>query len=612
MFEEMAIGVKIALTGNPTQELDKFTRAVKKAYEGADLLSKSLKLVNEQFLKSTEILAKLNPSLKEFNDVLGLSSKSTKGLNASFSGLNRRLDGMSERMTAITRKASMLAEGLEGVTAATGMASMAASAGFGAAGFAAGKSGGHSGGGHFGGIGFTGGAIALGAGLMMAHAGYDASKEYQQVLSQIMLQNIPGSSANQFNQFINSQNIAGVSKLDLLQKLQDALVITKDVPAAEGLAPFLAQIGYANKALYGGTAQELSENQFRAMVKSAELLTGSMDSKVLIPVIDEQVKLLSATSGQVTPEQIQQVLTKSRGFLKNSDPKILYQLEPLIQEVGSGSKVGTGIYTFFAHMLAGRVTTAAAKQLEKYGIVDPNAVEYTTTGRIKRIQPGGIKHTDMMKKNFIDWYDNFFLKQLAAHGVTNIDDIEKVNSTIYTNTDLFLVNLLAQQQAKIAKTAALNAHAAGTAQMLKQVPAQTASEQALAASFYAFKKSLGDLTSGPVIDGMNHLTIFLNQITKALNYIGSFNTGNHPLLSKISNLFDSSSDSVFNKQPSQPEKHQASSTSQPIVINVDGRTLMQTVLPHLNQNMYHAQVQQSNSFMPGMTPISPNTGIPYR
>lgn len=63
----------------------------------------------------------------------------------------------------------------------------------------------------------------------------------------------------------------------------------------------------------------------------------------------------------------------------------------------------------------------------------------------------------------------------------------------------------------------------------------------------------------------------------------------------------------------QPQQHASSgTTSQPIIIQVDGRSLMQTVLPHLNHSNYLTQIQQSNSFMTGMTPISPNTGVPFR
>jgi TP901 family phage tail tape measure protein len=52
--------------------------------------------------------------------------------------------------------------------------------------------------------------------------------------------------------------------------------------------------------------------------------------------------------------------------------------------------------------------------------------------------------------------------------------------------------------------------------------------------------------------------------------------------------------------------------SQQIVIQVDGRNLMTALLPSLNQSLYHAQVQQSNGFMTSMTPIQPNTGVPFR
>lgn len=75
-------------------------------------------------------------------------------------------------------------------------------------------------------------------------------------------------------------------------------------------------------------------------------------------------------------------------------------------------------------------------------------------------------------------------------------------------------------------------------------------------------------------------------------------------------------DAALHGTPSQPAQHAGaqSNTGTPaqITIQVDGRSLMQTILPHLNQNMYHAQIQQPNSFIMGMTPIAPNTGAPLR
>lgn len=78
---------------------------------------------------------------------------------------------------------------------------------------------------------------------------------------------------------------------------------------------------------------------------------------------------------------------------------------------------------------------------------------------------------------------------------------------------------------------------------------------------------------------------------------------------------------LFHPQPSnsvasQPEQHHGvpykNNAPQQVVIQVDGRSLMQAVLPYMNQSMYHAQIQQSNSFMSSMTPIQPNTGVPFR
>jgi hypothetical protein len=612
MFEEMAIGVKMALTGNPTRELENFTRAVRKATEATEAFSEILATVNKNFIKATELLAKLNPTLKEFNASLALSSDNTKGLNTAFTGLNRRLDGMSERMTKITRKASMLAEGMEAVTAATGAASVAATAGFGTAGFTAGRGGRGHGGGvhvrgtHFGPLGFSGAAIGIGAGLMLLHSGYEASKTYQQVLSQIILQNIPGTNANQINQFVNGQNIPGVSKLDLLQKLQDALVVSKNIKESEGITPFLSQIGYANEAIFKGTKQELKDQDFYSLVKGAELITGSMDPAILKPVIDEMVKINNATSGQVKPTATLQMLQKTRGALRGADPRVLYQLEPIEQEYG-GSATGVMVRALYQHLQAGRLTTAAAMQLEKMHLIKPGFAEYNKIGMIKRVKPGGVVDQDLLNKDFMDWYSKYFISYFQKNNLTPNQE-KMVNSVIFTNSDLALANAMVQQQAKIAKTADLNAHAMGTAQMLQQVPSQSASEKALSAAYFNFKKALGDLTAPSMISAVNSFAWALNKLAVIIKGIDAA-TG---FAEKVVNALPtpaSAAQTIANAVKSHVNTNPAPST---IVLQLNNRELGRAVVENLNQSMYHAQIQQSNSFMPGMTPIQPNTGVPYR
>jgi hypothetical protein len=611
MFEEMAIGVKMALTGDPTRQLENFTRAVKNATEATEVFQKALGAIDKNFIQATEILAKLNPAIKEFNASIVLSSDSTKGLNSAFTGLNRRLDSMFERMGSVTRKASMLAAGLEDVAGAAGTASAATGAGFLAVNSGRGHGGGHRGGihvkgTHFGPLGFSGAAIGLGAGAMLLHGSYEAGKTYQQVLSQIMLQNIPGTDANQINQFISSQDIPGVSQLDLLQKFQDALVVSKNIKESEGIAPFLALIDYGNKASYSGTNQQLREQDFYAMLKSAELVTGSMDTNVLKPVIDEMVKINNATSGQVKPTEYLQMLQKTRGSLRGADPGIFYQLEPIIQEY-RGAATGVMVRALYQHLQAGRLTTAASLQLEKMGLIKPGFAEYNKIGMIKRIRPGGVVDQDLLNKDFIDWYNKYFISYFQKNKMTPNQE-KMVNSVIFTNSDLALVNALTQQQAKIAKTAQMNAHAAGAAEMVKQAPTQTAAEQNFSKAYFNFKKALSDLTTPSTVSAINSFSAALDGLTWVIKKLDAA-TG---FAEKVVNALPTPVSAVETIANAAKNHVNASPTPSKIVLQINQRELGHAIVENLNQSLYHTQIQQSNSFMPSMTPISPNTGAPIR
>lgn len=643
MFEEMAVGVKLALTGNPTRQLESFTRALKKATEVTEVFNQKLHLLNQNFVRTEEILKKISPTFENFGGILSETSVATRGLNNSFTGLNRRLDGMADRMMMVNRKASMLADGLQGVRSATGTASASASAAFLAMGYGFGKGSaqtegmvyqagrpdsvygragrivppGESGAaptktkelGLLGGLGFAGtigSVIVASEAAKFLYNSYDAGKVYQQVLSQIMLQNIPGTNSAQINQFVNSQKLTGVSKLDLLQKLQDALVVSKNVQEAEGITPFLSQIGYANKALFEGTKQELKDQDFYALVKSAELVTGSMDANILKPVIDEMVKINNATSGQVKPTATLQMLQKTRGSLRGADPRVLYQLEPIEQEYG-GAPTGVMVRALYQHLQAGRLTTPAAMQLEKMGLIKPGYAKYNKINMIQRVKPGGIVDQSLLNKDFMDWYNKYFISYFKKHHLTEQQE-KMINSVIFTNSDLALVNAMVQQQEKIAKTAELNAHAMGTQQMLKQVPKQTAAEQQLSAAFFNLKKTIGDMMAPSVIGGMNVLTNFITTLNQTLIDLDRFS--NSPTLNKIANLFEPDAKKTENLL--NPQSASAAAQPATIQIHMDGRQVAQAQIPHLNQMLYHSQIQQSNGFMVSMTPIQPNTGVPFR
>jgi hypothetical protein len=632
MFEQMSVGVKMAIDGNPDEQLNLFRQSVKEGAQATQTLTKKLALLNEQFLKVSEILTKLNPALKEFSDTLALSADGGKNLNRTFGGLNRRLDGMADRMAMATRKASMLADGLEGVAAASGVASAAASAGFGVAGFAAGRAGGHGGGGvhvkgvHFGGLGFTGAAIGAGIGLMALHSGYEESKKYQQVLAQFSLMNMLGASPQQADAWVKAQNIHGVSNIQMLDALTDSANATKSFEDAKILAPYLAKIEYANGAIFAGTNVPQGRTENQNMLRVAEQRSGSKDPRLLIPALQYMQQVKASSGGRVNASDYQQ-LAKASGIMgkTSSNDFFYYGLEPIVQEQGA-FRTGTQLRGVGNALVAGRMTTASAKDFQALDLIKPGYAEFNKIGMIKRIKPGGIKDSSLVQGNFEQWVYQDYLPALAKKGITSSKDIQRHVAIDFTNTDQTLVGLMIMQKEKILANIEANKRGARIGESTLIASGLAAGkEKDLEAAFSKLKQTLGEMATPQILQGMQGLTNFLNEINTVLQTFqnSKYYVHDSALLhtpSKNKSPAQSIVDAFLNKgslvssntEPSaQPAQH-AQLASQPVMINVDGRELMQTLLPHLNQSLYHTQLQQSNTFMPGMTPTPVGSGAPYR
>jgi hypothetical protein len=183
-----------------------------------------------------------------------------------------------------------------------------------------------------------------------------------------------------------------------------------------------------------------------------------------------------------------------------------------------------------------------------------------------------------------------------------------VNSVIFTNSDLALVNALTQQQAKIAKTAQMNAHAAGAAEMVKQAPTQTAAEQNFSKAYFNFKKALSDLTTPSTISAINSFSAALDGLTWVIKKLDAA-TG---FAEKVVNALPTPVSAVETIANAAKSHVNASPAPSKIVLQINQRELGHAIVENLNQSLYHTQIQQSNSFMPSMTPIAPNTGAPIR
>lgn len=616
MIEAYKIGVTLTLSGDAQRKLEQFTQTSKRAAETIEKLNGHIRPFNNALSKIDAHLQKLNPHMDKLAYAFGDSRKNLTGLNQSFTGFNEKIEAAIGKTEILINKTAKLQREMT----ALGEASLHSSMGLDAfAGLPVGPrngsrrgSGGTKGGGRFGVFGFTPGMAVLGlafAGGYAIKSGYHESNEYQQVMSQIMLQNIPGTSADQINSFINSNSVYGVSKTEMAQKLQDALVVSKNVKEAEAITPFLSQVYFGNKANFAGKRQAFNDNDFYAMVKSSELITGSMNVDKLKPVIDEMVRINSATSGQVKPTEWLQFLQKTRGTLRGADPKVMYQLESLVQEY-KGAAVGVMVRAFYQHLDAGRLTTAAAMQLDKMGLVKKGFAEYNKIGMLKRIKPGGIIDQKLRDSDLVDWYDKYFMSYFKKNKLS-LEQEKMINSIIFTNSDLALVNGLAQQQDKIAKTAVLNAHAAGTAQLVNQGKNNYAGHQLeMSRAYRNMMKEIGDASGTSINHAMDFLGGFfdlsawiVNKVHKLASMGAQFSAALPTPVSAVETLYRAAAGQA--KQSTIDAVPPATGT--PVVVHHqtiwDGKVIMQNVTKHMGENAVRWPQTGGNNPNPYISPM---------
>lgn len=93
---------------------------------------------------------------------------------------------------------------------------------------------------------------------------------------------------------------------------------------------------------------------------------------------------------------------------------------------------------------------------------------------------------------------------------------------------------------------------------------------------------------------------------------GLFGYGAYKLYGVLKQIWQETAPGGAIDQQTAAERQHDKDNGGNIIIQVDGNQLMQTLLPHLNRSTYLGQIQQSNNFMASMTPIQPNTGVPFR
>lgn len=271
----------------------------------------------------------------------------------------------------------------------------------------------------------------------------------------------------------------GTSTLDNLQLVRDGITAFADLHHAELVAPTLAKMKFANKAMYGEEKGAENEKKFMDMLKVIEMRNGLKSEKEFKMQADMIQQVITATGGRVQPEDWLNMIKTGGVAAKLTDNQAFYyHYEPLVQEMG-GHRVGTAMMSAYQNLYQGRTTKRAMNNLEKFDLIaDPSKVQHDKAGQLSFLDIGAIKESDLFRKDQFSWMEKVLVPAIQAKGITDDADIMDAIGSIFSNrTASSLFAQMYLQRAQIHKNAKLNAGADGVEQLYLKTKDTTAGQE---------------------------------------------------------------------------------------------------------------------------------------
>lgn len=355
-----------------------------------------------------------------------------------------------------------------------------------------------------------GGAIVGGTGLAGMHAlgkTLEAAKEYQQALAQFKAINLGDAVNKDADKFARGSSVIGASATDLIRTVRDLHTAMGDYGMAKLLAPQIAQMKFANQAVFGGHGMDFSERQLQAMENIVEMRGGFKSPQAFLAQADMMQRVISGTGGMVKPSDYMQFIqTAGVAGRLLTDENFYYTMEPLIQEMHAG-RVGTGTMSAYNNLAQGKSTVRAAREMMKYGLIDPSMVDWNKIGMLKTIHPGALKGTDEFASNPFGWLKDVLLPALAAKGVTSPREVDAAIASMFGNrTGSNIFSLMFHQIEKIEKNMAISKNAMGTDELVKLARSSPqGAEIALGKAWKTLDAAIGQSLYPLIIPAMNKL-----------------------------------------------------------------------------------------------------------
>lgn len=373
-------------------------------------------------------------------------------------------------------------------------------------------------------LGLTGAALG-GAGFIMLsalRAPLKAASEYENALTRFKSLNLGDAANKDADQFARAAKLYGVSATDLISTVRDLHTVFGDYDKAKALAPMIAQMEFANQAVFGEKGNRFDDAQRKALGKVLELRKGFESPEAMSRMADMMQHVMSGTGGMVKPSDYL-LFMKSAGTASRllSDHAFFYGMEPIIQEMG-GFRTGTGLQTAFNRVVlgigsGGGAGKAFAELMTKTGLWQKGGVEINpTTGQVTKVA-GHMKDAD--KTSFEEDPQKFLLQRivpaLKAVGYDTDQKLLEAFALIFGRTGGALFSLMYLQRDKIEKNVRVDEQAMGIAELMK------AAQTNPAGAWLALHKAVENLNVAVgrslvpiIIPGLNKLSSWLRDFAE--------------------------------------------------------------------------------------------------
>lgn len=203
----------------------------------------------------------------------------------------------------------------------------------------------------------TGGGAAIGAVGAPIDAGlkevFSAGASYQTAFAGFKTPNLGDTVNADADKFASAAQLYGVSATQMMNTL-GSLSQKIGYDQAKALTPFVAQMEFANQAVYSG-GQKFDEGQAAALGKILPM-RGFKSQYEVKAQAELMQHVVSGTAGHIMPSQILELMQQGGvAATQKGNDKLIYEMAPLIGAYGGNAgDVGAGLNSAYQSLALGR------------------------------------------------------------------------------------------------------------------------------------------------------------------------------------------------------------------------------------------------------------------